>query len=119
MLCGQDASSQYFALLARAQIENPNFEKGGFLVLGDDGRLRAIYWKESGRLSTSFHGRLPEHCVATMHTHPTRDPMPSLRDRAEGQRLHLPMIVVTPFAVTIAWPDGKVEYLTQRCSFDR
>ena len=109
-----EAFSQYWALLARAQIENPEFEKGAFLILKDDGRMDMTYWQHSERLSTSFRGRIPEHCIATMHTHPITDPMPSPRDRAEGQRLHLPMIVVTQFAVTVAWPDGRVEYLARR-----
>ena len=115
-LYSRDAFSQYSALLARAQMANPEFEKGAFLILRDDGRLDIVYWQKSERLSTSFRGRVPEHCIATMHTHPITDPLPSPRDRSEGQRIHLPMIVVTPLAVTVAWPNGRTEYIARRGS---
>jgi len=53
-LYSRDAFSQYSALLARAQMANPEFEKGAFLILRDDGRLDIVYWQKSERLSTSF-----------------------------------------------------------------
>jgi len=113
--CGADAFAQYARLLARARV----FEEAAFLVRDNDGRVRAVDWNYGERRTISFHGRMPEHCIGVVHTHPSGEKEPSRGDRAEAQRIQLPMVVVTQQAVTVAWPDGTMSYLAGRTGWNK
>src|SRR3954470_4814615 len=113
-LCSADAFTQYSGLLARAQFGNSRIEEGAFLVQDTDGHLRAINWKSGESDRVSYAGPRPEHCIGTMHTHPSfGDTQPSRGDRDEARRVGLPFVVVSRVAVTVAWPDGSVSSLIE------
>ena len=111
VLCSDDAFENYCHLLARAGFGHSRIEEAAFLVQDSAGRLGAIDWNSGERDRVSYDGARPERCIAVMHTHPFGDNEPSLNDRREAQRIHLPIVVVTHGAVTVAWPDGTMSYL--------
>jgi len=117
-LCRADAFVHYSRLLARAHLGHSPYEEAAFLVSNNDGRIRTINWRPGERHAASFHGRRPEHCVGIMHTHPIGDNEPSRGDRLEAQRIQLPIVVVTPEAVSVAWPDGTMSYLADRTGWN-
>lgn len=89
-------------------------EQGAFVVREADARLRLIHWRPGTVTEVSSNGPMPAHCIAIAHTHPVSDVEPSKHDRAEAQRLGLPIVVVTPFAITAAWPDGTISRLSRQ-----
>ena len=118
VLCGADAFAHYAHLLASAHFGH-SYEEAAFLVRDNDGRLRAIDWHHHKEQSkASFHGRMPVHCIAIVHTHPIGDKEPSPGDRAEARRIQIPILVVTTQAVTVAWPDGTMSYLADRAGWN-
>src|SRR5437868_7842837 len=53
------------------------FERAAFVIEGDDGSLSCDPWPSThGYLTESFHGIVPAHAIAIVHTHPVRFPMP-------------------------------------------
>jgi proteasome lid subunit RPN8/RPN11 len=117
-LRGPEAFAHYSRLLARAQFERSSHEEAAFLVSDAEGRIRAIDWIPGDPRMTSFHGRMPEHCIAVMHTHPNGNKEPSSGDRAEAQRIRFPILVITPAAVSVAWPDGTMSYLANHTGWN-
>ena len=116
-LCSDDAFAQYSGLLARKQLSYSRVEEAAFLIQDSAGRLHAVNWKSGASDRALYVGPRPEHCIGVMHTHPFGDNKPSLGDRNEAQRIRLPIVVVTPVAVTVAWPDGTVSSLTDGVSW--
>ena len=58
------------------------FERAAFVIEGADGSLSCDPWPSThGYLTESFHGIVPEHAIAIVHTHPVRFPMPSQQDQ--------------------------------------
>lgn len=116
-LCSADASALYSGLLARAQFGHGPVEEAAFIIQDSAGRLHAINWERGLSDRVSYVGLRPERCIGVMHTHPFGDDEPSRGDRAEAQRIRLPIVVVTRVAVTVAWPDGTVSTLVQSASW--
>ena len=106
-LCTAEAASHYADLLARGGYGRLPVEYGGFLVRGSDDALTFIPWPRGGFQRAGFQGVIPAGALAIVHTHPRELPDPSAHDAKEARRLGLPVVVVTPRAVTVAWPDGE------------
>ena len=105
-----EAFKHYQRLLLSYEVKARSGEVGAFLVLRDE-TLVAVPWRQGDSRSVTFSGKAPAGCIAIMHTHPGRELMPSTQDVLEAQRLGIPLIVVTPYAVTVANPDGTVSQL--------
>lgn len=105
-----DAFRQYALLFAKAGFGNDRLEIGAFLVRTDGG-LRLMVWPHREVGEAGYVGALPANIVAIVHTHPVHDLEPSSHDREEAVRVRLPILVLTPAAVTVAWPDGTASYL--------
>ena len=114
-LCSADALASYSGLLIRARYSR--VEEAAFLTQDSAGRLHAIDWKSGQHDRASYVGLRPERCIGVMHTHPFGDNKPSFGDRNEAHRIRLPIVVVTPVAVTVAWPDGTVSSLIDGASW--
>ena len=117
-LSSPDAFIQYAALLAGAHLGHSAFERAAFLLREPDGTVRAILWKGGERGASRYVGPVPPNCIAIMHTHPIGDNEPSRGDRLEATRIQLPIIVVTPEAISVAWPDGTMSYLAHRARWN-
>jgi proteasome lid subunit RPN8/RPN11 len=107
-LCSAEAAGHYARLNAMAALTRRDSERAAFLVQNDEGRLRIVPWQPGDATEASYRGRIPRGCIAIIHTHPIAAPRPSRRDVAEAQRLKLPIVVITPDAITVARTDGSV-----------
>lgn len=114
VISSREAFDRYDLLLQQFYRQGRRTELGAFLVRDGDARLRLILWREGTATEASTNGPIPGNCIAIVHTHPVGDINPSLHDRAVAQRIGLPILVVTPFAVTAAWPDGTISCLDKR-----
>jgi hypothetical protein len=112
-LCSDEAFRQYGFLLASSGFGRGDAERGAFLVHDERG-IRLIVWPPGRRDSATYSGRMPDDVVAIVHTHPHNLRDPSYGDVRVAMRLGLPNIVLTPNAVSVAWPDGTVSYLTEQ-----
>jgi proteasome lid subunit RPN8/RPN11 len=110
-LCGAEAFAHYAELLQIVPLERVDYEKAAFLLQEPDGQLRTLFWNDREIGVARYTGAMPAHCIAVIHTHPVFLKEPSLGDRREAQRIALPIVVITPQAVTVAWPDGTTSYL--------
>ena len=111
-LCAPETIQHYRRLLASAGWGLKGEERAAFLRLSPSGKLLVEQWPTGGLRGVSFRGKMPARVIAVMHTHPLREPWPSDHDRAEARRIGLPVIVITPGAVTVARPDGTVGQLS-------
>lgn len=109
-LCAPEALQGYAHLLARTAFSGER-EYAAFLVREDDGKLRLVEWHSYEDLHAFYKGVIPANSIAVVHTHPAGDRYPSPHDVAEAQRIRLPIIVVSQYAVTIVRTDGCVEVL--------
>jgi proteasome lid subunit RPN8/RPN11 len=106
-LCSREAVVLYGNLLAQAQFgRRGTVERAAFVVLRD-GALRMIPWRSGGRAHASFRGSIPEDCIAIAHTHPEASMDPSKGDIAVARRLGMPVLVITPAALSVAERDGS------------
>jgi proteasome lid subunit RPN8/RPN11 len=110
-LCSGDAFQAYGIVLAFGHFGRSNFESAAFLVRERDGRLLTRRWQSSEAYRAQYDGPTPAGCAAIIHTHPLGQNDPSANDVLEAKRIGIPIIVVTPDAVTVARPDGSVEKL--------
>ena len=110
-LCEAKAVEQYARLNALSGLNHYEFERAAFLVQRADGRLITVLWPPGDYAEASHKGQIPERCVAVIHTHPARTPLPSRHDIAEAQRIGLPIVVITPQSVTVATPEGTIDQL--------
>ena len=101
-----DAVEQYARLNALAALTRYESERAAFLVRRLDGRLTIVPWPSGDRVEASYVGRIPQRCVAVIHTHPLKSPQPSKHDVLEAQRIGIPIVVITPQSVTVATPEG-------------
>ena len=101
-----DAVEHYARLNALAALTRYQSERAAFLVRGPDGRLTIVPWPPGDRAEASYVGRIPQRCLAVIHTHPAASPQPSKQDVSEAQRIGLPIVVITPQSVTVATPEG-------------
>jgi len=103
-LCAPDALFWYDHLLAEGGYGRFERERAAFLIRESDGRLTLEPWNGGDFRRARFRGAIPDRAIAIIHTHPRREPHPSMHDRHEAARLALPVIVVTPDAVIAARP---------------
>ena len=83
-------------------------ERAVFVISREDGTFGCVAWPAHHvEGSEMFYGRIPDATVAIIHTHPLEWPLPSLQDRAEADRLGIPIYVVTPRRVTKALPGER------------
>ena len=83
------------------------FERAAFVIEGEDGSLSCDPWPSThGYLAESFHGIVPAHAIAIVHTHPVRFPMPSQQDQDDATRLRIPNYVVSVLGVYKSVPGG-------------
>jgi proteasome lid subunit RPN8/RPN11 len=113
-LCAPDAYRHYRRLLAAAKWGLDGQERAAFLVSTPEGRLEAVDFTSGGAYRASNTGRIPRRAVAVIHTHPLRAHEPSDHDRAEARRIGLPVVVITPHAITVAYPDGTTASISPR-----
>lgn len=110
-LCDPEIVRAYARLNAAAAMGRYASEWAGFVVRKPNGRVDVILWPSGEDLKATYKGPMPQGCVAVMHTHPARAPRPSRQDLAEASRIGLPIVVITPEAVTVARPDATAEEL--------
>ena|SRR5688572_16794624 len=110
-LCRAEAVVHYADLLARAGYGRLPVEHAGFLIREDDGTITFAPWPRGSFQRATYRGAIPRGTIAVVHTHPRGQPNASPHDVDEARRLRLPMVVVTPRAVTIARPDGTSQRL--------
>lgn len=117
-LCSPAAVRGYGYLLASTGFTS-EVEHAAFVVRDADGSIHFVRWNSQHELRAKYTGVVPDGCVAIAHTHPYLQTQPSPHDIDEAQRIHIPIIVITPVAVTIAHADGNVETLFSKGWLDR
>ena len=106
-----DVASAFDALLRKSAYGQLGEERAGFLVI-DGGRFHLEMWPPSHQFhAEEWQGRVPVGTVAVIHTHPNAQPLPSSHDRAEAQRVGIPMLVITAASVSLATEDGRIRRL--------
>jgi proteasome lid subunit RPN8/RPN11 len=110
-LCSTEAIQLYARLNAAAAMARHESELGAFLVRRSDGHLTALRWQPGEAAGATYTGRIPPGCIAIIHTHPIVAPQPSRHDIAEALRLRLPIVVITPQAISVATPEGTTTQL--------
>lgn len=89
-------------ILALAWYGRVEWERAAFLRIDDRGRFACDVWPSKLQFhSASWSGPTPDGTIAIIHSHPRTLPNPSVEDAAEARRLGIPVIVVTPQAVTM------------------
>jgi len=111
VLCSPEAIRSYTQLNALSGLTRRDNERAGFLIMRDQGRLDLLIWQAGEATEATYIGHIPTACVAVIHTHPVRARNPSHRDVQEAQRIGLPIVVITPDAITAAMPDGTTVQL--------
>src|SRR5688572_8963412 len=110
-LCRAEAVAHYAELLAEGGYGRLPVERAGFLIRERDGTLTFAPWGRGDYRRATFEGSIPRGTIAIVHTHPRALPRPSARDLDEAKRLGIPLLVVTPGAITAARPDGSIDAL--------
>lgn len=110
-LCRAEAVVHYADLLAAGGYGRLPVEQAGFLVRERDGTLTFAPWQRGEFQRARFAGAIPRGTIAVVHTHPRRLSRPSRGDLDQARHLGIPLLVVTPDAVTAARPDGSVDAL--------
>ncbi len=103
-LVSPQALHWYDVLLAESGYGQREYERAAFLIRETDGTLTLEPWPYSGFRHVKFRGKVPARTIAILHTHPAREPQPSVRDRAEAERLGIAVVVITPESVIAAEP---------------
>ena len=105
LACDPEVLRQSWDLLRTASWGQSNYEHAAFIVRDDAGHHQFVLWPFShDSLRAQFHGEMPEHVEAIVHTHPNSRPSPSADDVLLARRLQLPVYVLTRTA--IAKTDG-------------
>lgn len=79
-------------------------ESAAFLIARDDGFECRPWPRDVYFHAQTWRGRMPEHVVAIVHSHPAAIPEPSWGDALLAKRLGIPVLVVTPRGITRADP---------------
>lgn len=84
-------------MVLRSLITAPGVEIAAFVVRDTQGNLHCLLWPATSNYrSHAFHGVVPGHVVALVHTHPPKaDEKPSEEDIATARRSGLPVYVLT------------------------
>lgn len=101
-LSSPQALSWYEQLLAEGGYGRFERERAAFLIREADGTLTLEPWPDGAYRHAKFRGRIPARTIAILHTHPADSPQPSARDRAEAERLGIPVVVISPEGVVAA-----------------
>ena len=109
-LCSDAAVRGYGYLLASTGFTG-DIEHAAFVVRDAGGGIRFVRWMSNDPNRARYGGAVPQGCIAIAHTHPHYQQNPSHHDIEVARRTRIPIIVITPFAITIAQVDGRVETL--------
>jgi proteasome lid subunit RPN8/RPN11 len=112
LLTRPDAVAHYADLLARGGHGRLPVEHAGFLIEAE-GTISFQPWTRGDFHRATFHGAVPSGTIAVVHTHPRALRAPSAHDAEEARRLGVPVVVVTPDAVSVVHPDASVERILQ------
>lgn len=82
-------------------------ERAAFLIEERGGTLTLEPWPHGEVSHATFRGSVPDRTIAIVHTHPPHSPEPSARDRAEAERLGIPVVVITPQSVIVYEPGDR------------
>ena len=89
-------------ILALGWYGRVDWERAAFLRIDERGGFTCDVWPANLQFRrTHWAGPSPEGTVAVIHSHPRTLPDPSPDDRHVAQRLQIPVIVVTPEAMTM------------------
>ena len=104
----EDVTTCADRVLALGWYGRVDWERAAFLRLGERGLFNCEVWPAKLQFhAATWSGRMPDGTVAIVHSHPRTLPDPSKNDVDEAHRLGIPVIVVTPDAVTMVMPrDG-------------
>jgi hypothetical protein len=92
---------QAWDLLRSAQYGNTEREHAAFVVLDSDGQYRFVPWPWGAEyLKATYQGTIPDGTVAVVHTHPNRQPFPSVEDTLLAERMRIPVYVLTRHMVS-------------------
>lgn len=106
-----DVTLAFDDLLRKSAYGRLGEERAGFLVLDGD-HFHLVPWPPSHKYhAEEWHGKIPQGTVAAVHTHPIAQPEASLGDRAEAQRVGIPMFVITLRSVVLVTEDGRARHL--------
>lgn len=86
-------------------------EAAAFVVQDGDAFTCEMWPRSVTYHSTSSLRRLPPNTVAIIHSHPANLPDPSWEDVELARRIGIPVLVVTPRAITAADPASGVNFL--------
>ena len=105
-----DVSSCADRILSLGWYGMVDWERAAFLRIGERGLFTCEVWPSKLQFRTAhWSGPIPEGTAAVIHSHPRNLPNPSEGDIMEAHRLGIPVIVVTPEAVTMVVPsDGRL-----------
>jgi proteasome lid subunit RPN8/RPN11 len=107
LFCRAEVLEQSWQLLKSARYGLGRQEQAAFVVEQPDGALSFVVWPSTGAsMETHFHGALPAHTVAIVHTHPLGKLIPSSDDRDTARRLGIPVYVLVRTGVTRTLGDG-------------
>lgn len=113
ILSDDRATACFVSLMSQSGWGRRSDERAAFLVRGEDG-VQCVEWPAQWRSqAASYKGIIPDGTVAIVHTHPLSVPDPSSHDIIEAERLGLPIIVLTPNALSITHR-GKVSRVASR-----
>lgn len=87
------------------RLSGAHFERAAFLRLRDDGAFDCRLWPGALHADRAEWAGAPvDGTVAIIHSHPRDFPEPSQHDRQEAVRIGVPVLVVTPGAISMASP---------------
>ncbi|MDQ6801162.1 MAG: hypothetical protein M3041_10025 [Acidobacteriota bacterium] len=105
-----DVTLAFEDLLRKSSYGRLGEERAGFLVLDGD-HFRLVLWPPTHKYhAEEWRGKIPEGTVAAVHTHPIGHPEASNVDRAESQRVGIPMFVITLRSVVLVTDDGRTRH---------
>lgn len=83
-------------------------EVAAFVVRESSGVVGLRKWPLAGCREAHWLGPVPDDAIAVLHTHPVREPRPSLLDMEEAVRTAMPFVSVTPVELCMADVNGVV-----------
>lgn len=100
-------------VLARSILVGQRREIAAFIVQEAAGSVGCILWPRRDLvLEATFHGIVPSHTIALVHSHPPGAP-PSTIDLEAARRLRIPNYVVTMTRVWFVDPEGGVKTIVE------
>jgi len=90
--------------------KDPNrTEKAAWVIFSSSGLYHFARWPASAARNTeTWHGPIPEHAVALVHTHPDNmDEKPSTPDSLIAQKTGLTLYIISSHGIWSITPDGQ------------